>query len=265
VNPRDIERLILAIGPFDRPPSDQGLLEPDALLRRMSGPALPVFIGVAAAIQTMAVHAPAMIHAIHDTMKRYPHLNEWELLTRGILYAIFGGSREVEVISQRAHAAHSQLEGELDNNGGYWTAVDPEVILVTYVALMWSILRTQETLIRPLSDKEADRWCKEAAASVGVSQMMDPATMPVPLTRATLEEAYAELIGEPRTQACTVSTYQAMCRQELNGVSMGKLMSASTWEGLLSQSVVEELGITRCPVPQPIEFKAVYYCLMSMQ
>jgi len=256
----DIQRLRLAIGAFPTKPSDRGLvLQSDSIYRRMCGPAEPVYTGVMAGLMALMAHSPAMAWAVTDVIGRPQQLNEWKLLAWGVLYATFGGTHEVELVTERASRAHDKLRGVLDD-GTAWVATDQKVIGQTYAALMWSILQAQEAMIGPLSRVQADEWCAQAAESVGASQQMKWR----PTTHSELKAMYTELVSETRVQTCTSSTFVRMRGQRVNGVSMATLMDASSW--MLPERTIEALGIERGPEPTQREFdQESEFNLMSLQ
>jgi uncharacterized protein (DUF2236 family) len=160
-----------------------------------------VVLGWAPAILMQLAH-PLVAAGVAEHSRFLDHpLARFQRLGRtiGVMQGLmFSGPEEMERTARKVNALHGTVTGTLDAAGpGFaagrrYTALDPELLLWVFASLLYTLPRTYELFVGPLSLEERDRFMVDAK-QIGVALRV-PATR-LPEDTAALDRYLNEMLG----------------------------------------------------------------------
>ena len=126
-----------------------------------------VVVGWGRAILLLLAH-PAVAAAVHDhsgfrtsLLSRFRRLRS---TVRAMLSLAFGDTEQMIAAAAGINTIHDRVNGRVrEGAGGPYSAHDPELLRWVHATLVDSILLAYERFIGPLTTRERDRYCAEAA------------------------------------------------------------------------------------------------------
>ncbi len=126
-----------------------------------------VVVGWGRAILLLLAH-PAVAAAVHDhsgfrasLLARFRRLRS---TVRAMLSLAFGDTEQMIAAAAGINTIHDRVNGRVrEGAGGSYSAHDPELLRWVHATLVDSILLAYERFVGPLTTRERDRYCAEAA------------------------------------------------------------------------------------------------------
>lgn len=180
----DDVRLSLASLPTDTP-AIAGLFGPGSLYWEVNKHALVYFPGALQAVLMQLAH-PWIAIAVHEHSKIMSNPRQRARMTYHFLWSIIYGDRDL--VAKRSlglHRLHSRVTGNLPDAAGsygagsHYRANEGHAMLWVHVTAFYTRVKLYETLVRPLSPTERDRFCQEAlryALCFGIPETIHPTT-----------------------------------------------------------------------------------------
>jgi uncharacterized protein (DUF2236 family) len=149
--------------------------EPISMLQRVNRERV-VVLGWAPAILMQLAH-PLVAAGVAEHSRFLDHpLARFQRLGRtiGVMQGLmFSGPEEMERTARKVNALHGTVTGTLDAAPGFaagrgYTALDPDLLLWVFASLLYTLPRTYELFVGPLSAEEQDRFMVDAK-QIGVA------------------------------------------------------------------------------------------------
>ncbi len=145
-----------------------------------------VVLGWAPAILMQLAH-PLVAAGVAEHSRFLDHpLARFQRLGRtiGVMQGLmFGGPEEMERTARKVNALHRTVNGTLDEDasgfaaGSTYAALDPDLLLWVFATLLYTLPRTYELFVGPLSPSERDRFIADAK-QIGVVLCVPPSLLP---------------------------------------------------------------------------------------
>lgn len=165
------------------PTAIAGLFGPSSLYWEVNKHALVYFPGALHAVLMQLAH-PWVALAIHDHSKIMTNPRQRARMTYHFLWSIIYGDRDL--VAKRSlglHRLHSRVTGGLPTTAGNhaagsaYRANESHAMLWVHVTAFYTRVKLYETLVRPLSAAERNRFCQEAksyALCFGIPEALHP-------------------------------------------------------------------------------------------
>ncbi len=159
-----------------------GLFGPDSMLWEVNRHSVIFLGGGRAALMQLAHPAVAQAIAEHSRSLHDP-LTRFQRTFANVFDMVYGPRDRAFAAARRVHAIHGRIRGRLpadaspDGVERPYLANDPEALLWVHSTLWDTSVRIFESLVRPLSESEKDRYCVETrrfAALFGIPETLLP-------------------------------------------------------------------------------------------
>jgi uncharacterized protein (DUF2236 family) len=170
-----------------------------------------VLIGWGPAILLQFAH-PLIAAAVaeHSSFRARPteRLRRFRHTLEAMLALTFGNSQEVQRAARGINAIHDRVNGELPVAGGpfprstAYSAHDPELLRWVHATMLWTLPRTYELFVGPLTPDEKEAYCAEGR---GVEPLLGIPAGYLPTTSAQLADYMTEMLASDEIEVTPIA------------------------------------------------------------